>query len=65
MPGGKKGNFFASSKRESGIFFVCYQLSRFLSTAGGDEVGKSGEHCHATIFINTFFIVPQKMKFEE
>jgi hypothetical protein len=39
VPEGRKGNILALSKRESGIFFVYYQHSCFLSTAVGREVG--------------------------
>jgi hypothetical protein len=42
-----KSNIFALSKRGSGIFFVCYQLSCFLPATGVYKVGESWELCHA------------------
>jgi hypothetical protein len=56
VPDGMKGNIFPLSKRESGIFFVCYQLSCFLSTARGHDVAKSGKLCQA-IILKTIFLI--------
>jgi hypothetical protein len=50
VPEGIRGNNFA----QKGNFFVCYQLSFFLSTPGGHAVGISGELCRAIIFITLF-----------
>jgi hypothetical protein len=61
VPNGIIGPNFCLVKRGI-LYFLCYQLSCFLSTAGGHKVGKSGKLCQEITFIRMFLLLLVKKK---